>query len=195
MVLHPATEDPAHRYVQRMQQAVKVLYGQSSPSEALAAAELALAPLDLDAFLTQVAENSRYAGVADVRYTPAGAPVSVRADEFSLEDVVTHILRNADRHRVPGSPITITLVADEAQARVRVHNVGPAIPEALLAKVFDYGVSESPAGDGARRGQGLFVARTYMAKMGGRVAARNEAGGVTFELVLPRPGPGQITGA
>ena len=35
------------------------------------------------------------------------------------------------------------------------------------------------------RGQGLFVARTYMAKMGGTVTARNEQGGVTFELLFP----------
>ncbi|MBC5765091.1 sensor histidine kinase [Ramlibacter albus] len=184
MVLHPGNDDPAHRYVQRMQQAVKVLYGQSSPSEALAAAEIALSAIDLDAFLQQVAQNSRFAGVADVRYEPKGEPVTVRADEFSLEDVVTHILRNADRHRTPGTPITITLRTDDAQAFVAIHNEGATIPGDLLAKVFDYGVTEAPEG-GARRGQGLFVARTYMAKMGGKVTARNEAGGVTFELVLP----------
>lgn len=45
MVLHPDPGDPAHRYVQRMQQAVRELYGQASPSEALVAAQLALSPL------------------------------------------------------------------------------------------------------------------------------------------------------
>src|SRR5207253_6801816 len=96
MVLHGDPADPAHRYVQRMQQAVRVLYGQASPSEALAAAQLELSPLDLDGFLREVAANAGYAGVADVRYAPTGAAVMVRADAFSLEDVVTHILRHAD---------------------------------------------------------------------------------------------------
>ena len=36
-----------------------------------------------------------------------------------------------------------------------------------------------------RRGQGLFVARTYMAKMGGTVTAKNEDAGVAFYLELP----------
>jgi hypothetical protein len=38
----------------------------------------------------------------------------------------------------------------------------------------------------SHRGQGLFVARTYMAKMGGTIAARNEADGVSFVLRLQR---------
>jgi two-component system, OmpR family, sensor kinase len=188
MVLHPAGGDPAHRYVQRMQQAVRVLYGHASPSEALSAAELALAPVDLDAFLQQVAQNAQFAGVAEVRYAALGQPVTVRADEFSLEDVVTHILRNADRHRTPGTPITLSLDLGATHARVRIHNEGLAIADDLFAKVFDYGVSDARPqdGGGARRGQGLFVARTYMAKMGGTIAARNEEGGVAFELSLPR---------
>jgi signal transduction histidine kinase len=174
-------------YVQRMQQAVRVLYGQASPSEALQAAQLELAPLDLDRFLQQVAANAQFAGIEGVRYVPQHAAVMVRADEFSLEDVMTHILRNADRHRTPRTPITLSLQADGTQATVRIHNEGPEIEAALLGRIFDYGVSEAePEGSSGRRGQGLFVARTYMAKMGGTVSARNEAGGVAFYLVFPR---------
>lgn len=185
MVLHPDPTDPAHRYVQRMQQAVRVLYGQSSPSEALAAAQLELAPLDLDAFLREVAGNARFAGVEDVRYAPAPAPVTVHADSFSLEDVVTHILRNADRHRTAGTPITLTLEQRGGRAVVGIHNVGPAIDEAMRERIFDYGVSDAGEDGAGRRGQGLFVARTYMAKMGGTVEAVNTADGVRFELAFP----------
>jgi signal transduction histidine kinase len=190
MVLHPDANDPAHRYVQRMQQAVRVLYGQASPSEALAAAHLELAPLDLAGFLRHVADNAHFAGIADVRYAAGAAPCPVRADEFSLEDVVTHILRNADRHRHPGTPITLSLAASHAHAVIGIDNEGPAIPEALLERIFDYGVSGSAGAeaDAQRRGQGLFVARTYMAKMGGTVRALNVAGGVRFELRLPLAG-------
>jgi signal transduction histidine kinase len=186
MVLHPDAMDPAHRYVQRMQQAVRVLYGQASPSEALAAAQLELAPLDLDLFLRHVADNAHFAGIADVRYASRGTPCMVRADEFSLEDVVTHILRNADRHRTAGTAVTLALATREARAIIRIDNEGPAIAEALLERIFDYGVSDATPSEGAqRRGQGLFVARTYMAKMGGTVQALNRPGGVCFELSLP----------
>ncbi|MGE4242258.1 sensor histidine kinase [Ramlibacter sp.] len=198
MVLHPHADDPAHRYVQRMQQAVRVLYGQASPSEALAAARIDVAPLDLDAFLRHVAQNAGFAGIADVRYAGADRSVMVRADEFALEDVVTHVLRNAERHRTPGSAIEIALSLHEGRAVAGIRNAGPPIDNALLDRIFDYGVGGSEAGEageagelrdgpsGERRGQGLFVARTYMVKMGGTIVARNVSGGVCFELALPR---------
>jgi two-component system OmpR family sensor kinase len=99
---------------------------------------------------------------------------------------VTHVLRNADRHRRPGTAVTLSLSLRDAQAVIGMDNEGPAIPDALLERIFDYGVSDAAPAEGAqRRGQGLFVARTYMAKMGGTVRALNRPGGVRFELFLP----------
>ena len=186
MLLHAADADPSRRYVQRMQQAVKVLYGQASPSEALAAATLAVARLDLDAFLRGVAENAAYAGIAGVAYTPAAEPVWVQADEYPLEDAITHVLTNADRYRVAGTPITLTLRMEGELATVDLHNQGPRIADDQLARIFDYGVSDAEPEDGVRRGQGLFVAKTYLAKMGGSIAARNIQDGVVFEIGLRR---------
>lgn len=208
MALHGEAADPASRYLRRMQQAVRVLYGQASPSEAFESTQLTLAPLDLDAFAAMVAGNAQHIGIAAVVYQGPGAPAWVAADEHSLEDVLTHLLRNADRHREPGTPITLALAANggtPADAnpagsnwQLTVHNRGPAIAEAMLERIFEYGVS-APTGEadgriepplhadesgGARRGQGLFVARTYMAKMGGTIRARNVRGGVEFVLGL-----------
>lgn len=187
LALHGAPDDPSGRYVRRMRQAVRVLYGEASPSEAFEATTLELATIDLDAFLGHVAANAHYVGVADVRYESLGAPVLVGADEHSLEDVVTHVLKNADRHRTPGTPIRIALDAGAQAARVEIHNAGPSIAPGMLERVFEYGVSDAP--DSAARGgrgQGLFVARTYMAKMGATIAARNTEDGVAFDLALPR---------
>lgn len=193
MVLHPKPDDEGHRYVQRMQQAVKVLYGQASPSEALQAAHLEVGTLDLDEFLRHVAGNAHFAGIEGVRYEGAGRPVIVRADEFSLEDVVTHVLRNAQRHRTPGTPITMALrAADAGRVQAVIHNHGAPIPDALLPRVFEYGVSTPPDAqprDSGQRGQGLFVVRTYMNKMGGSAEARNEDGGVSLVLTLQPAAP------
>ena len=186
MLLHAADADPSRRYVQRMQQAVKVLYGQASPSEALAAATLAVGRLDLDAFLRGVAENAAHAGIDGVAYAAAAEPVWVQADEYPLEDALTHVLTNAARYRVPGTPITLTLRVAGELATVDVHNQGPQIADTQLGRIFDYGVSDAEPEDGVRRGQGLFVAKTYLAKMGGSIAARNVAGGVVFEIGLRR---------
>jgi signal transduction histidine kinase len=170
-----------------MQQAIRVLYGSASPSEAFELSTVQAGRVDLNAFLAAIASNAPSAGISDVHFTPGDKPLWVRADEYPLEDVVTHILKNAERYRTPGSPIRLTLAADENAARVTLHNTGPQIPADMLDKIFEYGVSDqAEAGAAGNRGQGLFVARTYMAKMGGTVSARNVADGVVFEMLLLR---------
>lgn len=181
LALHGSADDPSHRYISRMQQAVRVLYGSASPSEAFQSTRLDIAAVDLAEFAKNVAAN---AGIADVHYAGGSEPLFVRADEFPLEDVFAHVLKNADRHRRPGTPIVIELSSSGSTATVGIRNDGPHIPDELLARIFEYGVSEQPAA--GNRGQGLFVARTYMAKMGGTITARNVEGGVSFELGLQR---------
>ncbi len=186
LALHPDEAHPSRRYLLRMQQAVRVLYGTASPSEALASAAIHAERLDLAAFAAQLAENAVYAGIERVVLTPwLDGALWVNADEYSLEDVVTHILRNADRHREPGSAIRMTLAATAGHAELHIHNQGPMIANDMLERIFEYGVSESETPTGERRGQGLFVARSYLAKMDGRIEAVNEDGGVSFVVSLP----------
>lgn len=204
MALHGREEDASHRYVRRMQQAVRVLYGQASPGEALQAASIQAGAVDLNGFLREVAQNAAFAGIRDVSFEPAAQALWVRADEFALEDAVTHVLRNADRHRRPGTPISMSLQVQAGSASVAIHNQGAPIRQDLIERIFDYGVSEPETGqaqsgvaptDGAlppkqalarQRGQGLFVAKTYLAKMGGAIEARNVDDGVVFTLSLQR---------
>lgn len=187
MLLHGASDDPSHRYVQRMQQAVKVLYGTASPSEALASADLHPEALDLVAFCAEVAANAHYAGIEQVQFeSQLPGPLWVRAEAYALEDAVTHILRNAQRYRVEGTPIALGLQAGEdATVVLSIRNQGPQIDAGWLDKIFEYGVSDAePQPGGERRGQGLFVAKTYLSKMDGTLQARNLPDGVVFELGL-----------
>ena len=186
MVLHGKENDPSARYIHRMQQAIKVLYGSASPSEAFESTRLRLDVLDLREFLRHVADNAQSAGIANVQFISNAEAASVRADEYSLEDVLTHILTNADRHRTKDSTITITLNANVAGSFVHIRNIGETISDDLFDKIFEYGVSDPKAENtSATRGQGLFVAKTYMAKMGGTVTAKNEVDGVSFTLQFP----------
>jgi signal transduction histidine kinase len=185
LALHPREDDPKRRYLLRMQQAVRVLYGTASPSEALAAAALNPQALDLAGFVQLIAENAADAGIAAVQLTPwqAGA-LPVDADEHALEDVIAHLLRNADRHRHPGTAIRMTLEQAEGMAQLHVDNQGEAIPAALFDRIFDYGVSSATEGT-EHRGQGLFVARSYLARMDGRIVASHLPDGVRFSISLP----------
>ncbi len=188
MVLHGAEDDPSLRYIRRMQQAVRVLYGSASPSEAFQSTTLAVQTVEINGFLHNIAANAASVGLDGVQYvSAANHAVLVRAEEYALEDVVTHVLRNAERHRLAGSVITLALQATETDATVTIHNVGPPIPTELLEQIFEYGVSgQGQAGADGSRGQGLFVAKTYMAKMGGTIAAHNAEAGVSLVLGLQR---------
>ncbi len=185
MALHAHGDGQSHRYLARMQQAIRVLYGNASPSEAFQASVVQVGELDLSAFLEHVAANAPCVGIDDVRFIGGGQPVLARADEYCLEDVVTHVLRNAARYRVEGSPITLTLADAGTGATITIFNKGPSIPEELIGRVFEYGVSDQPdSGAEGNRGQGLFVAKIYMAKMGGTISVANHSNGVSFVLSL-----------
>lgn len=193
MVLHRDPTDASHRYVRRMQQAVRVLYGEASPGEAISAAALSPATVELDAFLRHVAHNAAFVGLQEVVYPGTGRPTPVRADEYALEDVLTHLLRNADRHRRPGTPVTLSMEGPDGAGRVRVgvHNIGPAIPPEQVERIFDYGFrGDAATPDAAQRGQGLFVARSYLGKMGGTLTVEATEDGPRFVMTLVSAPPG-----
>jgi signal transduction histidine kinase len=188
MALHGNSDDQSYRYIQRMQQAIRILYGSASPSEAFQSTTLQIDEVDITTFLQNIAENAQCVGIPQVEFNFSQKNnIIVKADEYSLEDVITHILRNADRYRTSQSTITINLESTETLAVITIHNYGPSIAPELMDKIFEYGVSDQPdSGANGNRGQGLFVAKTYMAKMGGTIVAENTLDGVKFILSLQR---------
>jgi two-component system, OmpR family, sensor kinase len=187
MVLHPDQKSPSYRYVSRMLQAVRILYGHASPSEAVEAANLNLEVTDANEFIGLIADNAHYAGITDVVYQKQDQPILVNANAFSLEDVLTHILNNAQRHRIKHTKIQLKLIETDAFAEIHIENQGALISTEKLQHIFEYGISD---GDGQeeteRRGQGLFVSKSYIAKMGGTIEARNLVNGVVFIIRLPK---------
>jgi signal transduction histidine kinase len=187
MALHGKESDPSKRYIERMQQAVRVLYGSASPSEAIASSEMDLRHIELNEFLAQVAENASTLEIDNVAFVSHADDVRVSADEYALEDAIAHVLTNAHRYRSPGSPIRIELTAIDSSAQIEIHNEGSPIDALLIDRIFEYGVSDAAESAAAgNRGQGLYVAKTYMAKMSGTIVAKNTLDGVSFVLTLPR---------
>jgi signal transduction histidine kinase len=184
--LHTKEVDPSRRYIRRMLQAVQALYGSASPTDGVESVAMQDEILDVSQFLQSVAENAPDAGIDGVVFEGVREPTLVRADAAALEDAITHILMNATRYRPPGTAITVGLsvVADTVIASI--HNHGPHVPEDMIGRIFEYGVSDQPDGGAlGNRGQGLFVAKTYLAKMGGSIAVHNRPDGVQFDIWLP----------
>ena len=123
--------------------------------------------------------------LADASGNASTAGLQVREDPFGFAQA--SLLPGA-----AGTSIRLTLTASASTASATLHNQGSTIADDLLERIFELGVSDPglPAlpGDGEHRGQGLFVARTYMAKMGGAISAHNTADGVAFTLTFQRLG-------
>jgi signal transduction histidine kinase len=111
-------------------------------------------------------------------------------DPEKLERALTNVLDNAAKFVPQGGAIRVAgrreNGAGPAYVRCEVTNTGSHIAEEDLGRVFD----RFFRGDRARRtasgsGLGLAIARELVELNRGAIRARNEPGGVTFELTLP----------
>jgi signal transduction histidine kinase len=128
-------------------------------------------------------ECARTAATLDV-HVPAGT-LSVPGVSKLLRRAVRNLLENARRHA--NGPATVTLSLDGTQARIRVCDNGPGIPEAYQDRIFQPfyrlpGASERDGGVGL----GLALVKSIALRHGGSVGCSNrDGGGACFEIRLP----------
>lgn len=128
---------------------------------------------------------AREKGIA-VRPDIADGVVLKQVDPEKVERAMTNVLANAAKFTPPGGEIAVRASPDGAGVRCEVSNTGSRIAEEDLPRLFD----RFFRGDRARRmsggsGLGLAIARELVEMNGGQIAARNDAGGVTFSMTLP----------
>ena len=111
---------------------------------------------------------------------------ALNVQTFDVNAFLSQVALNAKAAAIPGVALTPGTQSVTAITNERL----PFVTE-LIEKIFEYGVSDQPdAGALGQRGQGLFVAKTYMAKMGGTIFINNTNVGVRFDLRLPRSSHG-----
>jgi signal transduction histidine kinase len=105
LALHQREDDPSLRYLQRMQQALTILYGNAFRSISGQCAGYCAAGV---AAIRALIEYAPDAGIADLIWTEPRPPrnkTSGLRPMHSLEDVFSHILNNALRYRLPDTPL------------------------------------------------------------------------------------------
>jgi two-component system C4-dicarboxylate transport sensor histidine kinase DctB len=144
------------------------------------------APVDLgDAVTSALAmmePQLRRRKVQITRTLPSG-PVMVMGDRVRIEQVIVNLLRNAldATGNTPEAAIDILLVAGET-AVLTVRDNGSGIDD--LEKLFEPFYTTKLPGDGV--GLGLAISSGIVNDLGGRLTARNAAGGgAVFEVQLP----------
>ena len=119
---------------------------------------------------------------------PEGALYGM-ADRRLLEQVVSSLLSNANRHAPTGGSVTLRAYAPtQGLIRVAVEDSGPGIAPEERERIFEpyYRVARTDAAAVPGSGLGLAVARRLMDQLGGRIWVESAASGGACFLVEVR---------
>ena len=143
-------------------------------------------PFTLDEALDESVLLLRQAGQLDqvelVRETNANAVVTGQVGE--LCEVFQNLLLNAVQAMEGRGRLAIKVSATEGKAQVAIHDSGPGIPDAVMARLFEPFFTTKRNGKGT--GLGLAISREIVQQHGGSMRVRNDAvRGACFVVELP----------
>lgn len=130
---------------------------------------------------------------------PNEVPV-VRADHSALRRVLCNLIENAIKYTPDEGTITVGALGEHDDIVFYVRDSGPGIRQRDIQRIFDKFYRAGPANasgsqagsEPAGVGLGLYIVRNIVTQLGGRVTARNGAGGgAVFTVHLPRWLPAQ----
>ncbi len=153
------------------------------------ALELRSDEVDLNELLsTQVTLYSAQSDAHELRFQPAGEPLTVRGDRDRLAQVVGNLLSNAIKYSPDGGVVDVTAEAIGDEAWIWVRDEGLGIPgghqEQIFTKFFRGDVGRELGISGT--GLGLVLARQIVEAHRGQIGFESESGrGSTFWLQLP----------
>lgn len=153
------------------------------------ALELRSDEVDLNELLsTQVTLYSAQSDEHELRFQPAGEPLTVRGDRDRLAQVVGNLLSNAIKYSPEGGVVEVTAEAIGDEAWIWVRDEGLGIPgghqEQIFTKFFRGDVGRELGISGT--GLGLVLARQIVEAHGGQIGFESTSGrGSTFWLHLP----------
>jgi signal transduction histidine kinase len=143
--------------------------------------------LDLDSLLDSVCAD---AVDAHQRVALTGhAGMALLGRPLDLRRCLVNLIDNAVKY---GHAANVVVDRINGAARIRIRDVGPGIPPAELARVFDpfYRVETSRSRESGGTGLGLTIARNIAEQHGGSIALVNHAeGGLEATLMLPEGYP------
>ncbi len=149
---------------------------------------LAMAPVEADDL---IADAARASGTMHRLRTDIEFDGPVVCDADAIVRVLTNLFHNARQYSPAGSPIVVTVTADERRARFEVGDAGPGVAEADREAIFErFRRADDSGAPGA--GLGLYISRGLVRAHGGELEVGDAPqGGASFSFWLPVLAPGE----
>jgi signal transduction histidine kinase len=147
------------------------------------AADITLAPVDLDDIVLREARRLRARGRVVIDTTRVSA-AQVNGDRHQLGRAVQNLLDNAERHAV--TLVTVTLDEIDGTARLTVGDDGAGIEPAQRERVFERftRLDDARTRDAGGSGLGLAITRDIVQRHGGTIGL---ADGIATQFVVELP--------
>ncbi len=147
---------------------------------------LEMRPLDLSSLVDKVVEDARVVDEQHpIDFVSPGRTL-VTGDSHRLHQAVANLVRNAQVHTPPGTPVHVEIHQADGTVHLKVEDEGPGLTPEQAEKVFDPFYRASSARTGAGTGLGLAIVAAVLEAHGGSARVYPGAGGGTsFEISLP----------
>ncbi|SDD96227.1 two-component system, OmpR family, bacitracin resistance sensor histidine kinase BceS [Bhargavaea beijingensis] len=137
----------------------------------------------------EIRELAAWCMEKDVAVELEGEDYLVRTDEKWARFIIRQILTNAVKYSPAGATITITADrSSKGNVRVRIKDEGPGIPAHDLPRIFEKSFTGSTGRiHNAATGLGLYLANTVAARLGIHLSAVSKQGqGTVLTLTFPK---------
>ncbi len=131
--------------------------------------------------------EGKYRG-QEIEVREPAQPLSILADPDRVQQVLVNLLDNAAKYSPQGRPIRIRWSRDGLYARIAVVDRGPGIRPDEFARLFTrFGkLDHTPRPGHGGTGLGLYISKSLVEAMGGRIVVRSRPGrGSIFTVLLP----------
>jgi two-component system, OmpR family, sensor kinase len=149
--------------------------------------ELPRGPVDLAAVAGEAAREAAALSAEHPLSLDLPDPVMVSGVADDLHRLAGNLIENALIHTPAGTPVTVSVRQEGADAVLEVADRGPGVPHELRERVFErFARGSGDAAPSGGSGLGLAIVRAVTAAHGGHVEIRDaEGGGARFVVTLP----------
>lgn len=123
-----------------------------------------------------------------LNFNPPSILPKVLADPIRIPEVITNLLANAINYTNPGGKIDISIATSPNELTTSVSDTGIGIPKEAIPHLFNkfFRVSNQTQQANKGTGLGLYISKSIIEKLGGKIWVESEAGkGSKFSFTLP----------